>query len=194
MPMGGLLLTGGESRRLGFAKAEIRRDGERLVDRGVRVLGAVCDPVIEVGRGFGSVPAVREDPPGAGPLAAVVAGATALHDRGHVGFALVLAVDLPFADSALLGWLAAHPAPETVVPRVEGMAQSLCARYSPAALSAASELVRAGERSMRALLESVEITYVDEAEWSIVCDARAFADIDTPEDLDRWGDSLDDRA
>ena len=179
---------------MGVTKAELRRDGERLVDRGARVLTTVCDRVIEVGAGLGTVPAVREDPPGAGPLAAVVAGAAALHDRSPAGFVLVLAVDLPFVEPALLAWLATHPAPGTVVPRVEGIAQSLCARYSPDALSVADALVGAGERSMRALLHSVEVTYVDEADWSVVCDARAFADIDTPEDLERWGDSLDDRA
>jgi molybdopterin-guanine dinucleotide biosynthesis protein A len=47
---------------------------------------------------------------------------------------------------------------------------------------------------MRELLGEVPVTYVDEDEWSEVCDAQAFADIDTPEDLDRWADSLDGRA
>jgi molybdopterin-guanine dinucleotide biosynthesis protein A len=180
-------LTGGASSRLGFAKAALRRDGERLVDRGARVLGAVCDDVIEVGTGFGTLATVREDPPGAGPLAAVVAGAAALHDRGRVDSVLVLAVDLPFAEPALLFWLSAYAAPGTVVPRVEGMAQSLCARYSSDALDLASRLIAQGQRSMRALLDAATVTYVDEDEWSAVCDASAFADIDTPEDLARLG-------
>jgi molybdopterin-guanine dinucleotide biosynthesis protein A len=187
MPFGGLLFTGGASSRLGFTKAELRRDGERFVDRGARVLGAVCDDVIEVGTGFGALPTVHEDPPGAGPLAALAAGAAALRDRGHVDSVLVLAVDLPFVEPALLAWLGSHPAPGSVVPRVEGIAQSVCARYSPDALSTARALVGAGERSMRALLDTVDVTYVDEAEWSVVCAARAFADIDTPEDLARFG-------
>jgi molybdopterin-guanine dinucleotide biosynthesis protein A len=87
----------------------------------------------------------------------------------------------------LLAWLGAHPARGSVVPRVEGIAQSMCARYAPDALSATHALVGAGERSMRALLDRVEVTYIDETEWSVVCDERAFADIDTPEDLVRFG-------
>ncbi|MEX0663900.1 MAG: molybdenum cofactor guanylyltransferase [Acidimicrobiia bacterium] len=190
MLVGGLLLTGGESTRLGFAKAELRRGGERLVDRGARVLSDVCDPVIEVGSGFGQLTVVQEDPPGSGPLAGVAAGAAALQATGHHGAALVLAVDLPFVEPALLAWLAAHPAPGTVVPRVDGMEQSLCARYSPDALNAAGRLVAAGQRSMRALLAEVSVTYLDEDAWSAVCDAQAFADIDTPEDQARFGVSM----
>ena len=37
---------------------------------------------------------------------------------------LVLAVDLPFVDAALLAWLASHPAPGTVVPVVDGLPQT----------------------------------------------------------------------
>ena len=68
--IGGLLLTGGASRRMGTDKALIEVDGQRLVDRAAAVLGAVADPVIEVGPGWSELPAVREDPPGSGPLAA----------------------------------------------------------------------------------------------------------------------------
>jgi molybdopterin-guanine dinucleotide biosynthesis protein A len=67
------------------------------------------------------------------------------------------------------------------------MAQSLCARYSSDALDLASRLIAQGQRSMRALLDAATVTYVDEDEWSAVCDASAFADIDTPEDLARLG-------
>ena len=43
---GGLLFTGGASRRFGSPKAELMVDGERLADRGARLLLEVCDVVI----------------------------------------------------------------------------------------------------------------------------------------------------
>jgi molybdopterin-guanine dinucleotide biosynthesis protein A len=43
--------------------------------------------------------------------------------------------------------------------------------------------VAEGEHSLRALLAAVDVTYLDEDEWGDVCDARTFADIDTPDDL-----------
>ena len=158
-----------------------------MADRGARVLGEVCNPVLEVGVGASELPTVREDPPGAGPLAAIVAGVVELRARGHDGPAIVLAVDLPFVEPRVLGWLADHPVPGTVVPRVDGYAQSLCARYSTEALAVAEQLVAEGEHSMRSLLAAVPVTYLDEQAWGEVCDARTFTDVDTPEDLQRPG-------
>jgi molybdopterin-guanine dinucleotide biosynthesis protein A len=187
MRVAGLLLTGGASRRLGVPKATLLRDGERLVDRTARLLGAVSDPLLEIGPGYGPWVALREEPAGAGPLAAVAAGGDALRARGHDGAALVLAVDLPFVESSLLAWLASHPALGTLVPRVGGVPQSLCARYDADALLAAERLAHAGERSMRALLASVPVTYADEADWCEVADVGTFIDVDTPDAVARVG-------
>ena len=134
-PVAGLLLTGGASRRLGVDKATLLLDGDRLVDRVARVLAGIATTVVEVGPGYSSFAAVREEPPGSGPLAALAAGAAALQARGlGTSAVLVLAVDLPFVDAALLAWLASHPAPGTVVPVVDGFPQPLCARYACDAL------------------------------------------------------------
>jgi molybdopterin-guanine dinucleotide biosynthesis protein A len=183
----GLLLTGGASSRLGVPKAELRRAGERLADRGARVLGAVCAPAVEVGPGCSPLPAVREDPPGAGPLAAVVAGAAALAERGAAGPVLVLAVDAPFVEVELLAWLAEHPAPGSVVPRVAGRAQPLCARYAPADLVLATDLLAGGATALRDLLAAADVTYADEEAWGRVATGRTFLDVDTPEAVARAG-------
>lgn len=178
-----MLLSGGASRRLGEPKAELLRDGERLADRAARVLIAVCDPVLEVGPGYSSLRVVREDPPGDGPLAAFAAASAALTAMGHHGPILLLAVDLPFVEIPLLSWLAAQPVSVSVVPRIAGVAQSLCARYAPAARVDALGLVGARERSMRALLATTPVQYVDEETLRDVVDARSFDDVDTGDDV-----------
>ncbi len=183
----GLLLTGGASARLGAPKAELRRDGERLADRAARLLVAVCAPALEVGPGASPLPAVREDPPGGGPLAAVAAGAAALRAGGVDAPVLVLAVDLPFVDEALLRWLAETPAPGTLVPRVGGAPQSLCARYDADDLDTAAALLAGGESSMRALLAAVDVTYADEDQWGSAVPPDAFTDVDTPDAVARAG-------
>jgi len=183
----GLLLTGGGSSRLGVPKAELRRAGERLADRGARVLDVVCAPAIEVGPGYSPLPAVREDPPGGGPLAAVVAGAAALAERGVTGPVLALAVDAPFVEVELLAWLAAHPVPGSVVPRVAGRAQPLCARYAAADLALAADLLAGGATALRELLAAAAVTYADEDAWGGVATGRAFRDVDTPEAVAQAG-------
>jgi molybdopterin-guanine dinucleotide biosynthesis protein A len=183
----GLVLAGGASRRFGLDKATLLIDGERLVDRTLRVLAAVAAPVLEVGPAFGRSDAVRDDPPGGGPLAAIAAGGVALRDSQPSRSSLVLAVDLPGIDEITLTWLAEHPSAHTVVPVIDGMAQSLCARYSRDALDAAQKLVSRGERAVRALLDATPVHYADETEWNGVADARVFADVDTRDDAAALG-------
>ncbi len=183
---GALLLTGGASRRMGRDKAALVIGGNRLADRTAALLGAVAAPVVEVGPGFTSLPRCREDPPRSGPLAALVAGADALRQLGYHGSVLVLATDLPRLTQAFLQLLVDWPAPGaefSVVPQdSQGRAQPLCARYSPAALACAVELVAAGRRSMGALLEAVPVAWVDGAARSDT-PADVLCDVDTPDDL-----------
>ncbi len=187
--VGGLLLTGGASRRMGEDKALIELGGQRLVDRAAALLTAVADPVIEVGPGWSGLPAVREDPPGSGPLAALSAGAAALRAAGHDGSVLVLAVDMPRVGVELLRFLAGRVGTATAVPRAGGHPQPMCARYGPDVLAAVDERLAAGGRSLRDLLETLApsgaVSWVEPEEWEPVAGPEAFADVDTPEDLRR---------
>lgn len=182
----GLLLTGGASTRMGRAKAELAWDGERLADRVARVVGAVCAPVLEVGPGHSALPAVLEDPPGSGPLVALVAGVHALATSGAEPPVLVVAVDMPFVSEPLLTLLRDHPGDRSVVPVASGRAQPLCARYSADACRLAVALTEAGERSMRALLDAADVELVPESRWQEVAGADALVDVDTPDDVARW--------
>lgn len=157
----GLLLTGGSSSRLGQDKAAL------FAGRIAKVLCQVASPVFEVGPGRTGLPSLRD--PGEGPLGALRCAPA--HDS------LVLACDLPAITVDVLRWLADQPG--TAIPVVEGRAQYLCARYSSETLLLARTVE--GDR-MRDLLDVADdVHYVDASEWPAEC----FADVDTPEDLDR---------
>jgi molybdenum cofactor guanylyltransferase len=164
-------------------KAAIVWQGETLAVRSARVLADVCAPVIEVGSGTSGLPCVQEDPPGSGPLAALIAGARALATRGPV---LLLACDLPFVDAPVLRLLADWPGRETVIPQVDGELQYACARYGPDSLDRAEAELAAGNRSLRAAA-GVAFDELSEAQWGAVGPANSFADVDTPADLRRLG-------
>lgn len=184
LPVAGLLLTGGRSRRFGSDKALLPVDGVPIAVRLGRVLAAALDgPVLEVGPGRSELPAVVEDRPGDGPLVALAAGAAALRARHHHGAAVVLACDLPRAHEGLVRWLARQAG--TAVPMVEGRLQSLCARYDADALALASVLVGEGARALRAVLDAVPVTVLTEDDWRPVAEPDDFADIDTPADAER---------
>jgi CTP:molybdopterin cytidylyltransferase MocA len=96
----GLVLAAGAGVRFGGPKAPFVLDGERLVDRAVRVMTeAGCDPVIVVlGAWIGDVPGAvvvvnEEWPEGMG--SSLRAGLSALTSMADVGAVIVTLVDLP---------------------------------------------------------------------------------------------------
>jgi molybdopterin-guanine dinucleotide biosynthesis protein A len=181
--MAGVLLTGGASTRMGTDKARLVVQGETLAARAARVLSAVCDPVVEVGPRVSGLPAIEEDPRGAGPLVALLAGVGAL---GNPRVVVLLACDLPFVEPALLQLLVDRPGTGTVIPVVDGRFQYACARYGPAALDEAATALRQGMSSLRAIA-SADCEYLTESDWAGVASARTFADVDTPADWERLG-------
>jgi molybdopterin-guanine dinucleotide biosynthesis protein A len=181
--MAGVLLTGGSSRRMGTDKARLVVNGETLAARSARVLTAVCDPVVEVGPGVSGLPAVLEDPAGAGPLVALLAGVGALGEPRSV---ILLACDLPHVSPELLGLLVEWPGGGTVIPVVDGRFQYACARYGRTAFDEARASLRHGSSSLREIAGS-DCEYVSEADWRGVATALTFADVDTPEDMRRLG-------
>jgi molybdopterin-guanine dinucleotide biosynthesis protein A len=124
---------------------------------------------------------VREDPPGRGPLAALVAGADTVAATGPVA---LLACDLLFADE-VIRCIATWPGEGTVVPvDGDGVLQPVCARYSAAAVARARDLLDSGERSLRALVEGL-----DSSDLIRVTDVdpHDLVDVDTPDEAARWG-------
>ena len=189
--VGGILLTGGASRRLGVDKASLRVAGEPLAERLAIELAASTRPVVEVGPGLSGQAFVREQPVGSGPLVAMCAGTVALRERGHDGAAIVLACDLPLMRASVLLTLANWPAPGSIVPVVDGRAQPLCARWSARDLECASRLVANGARSMQSLVETTSPTFVNATDDDGALAGSAFADVDTQADLERLGFTLD---
>ncbi len=92
--LGGLVLAGGTSRRMGEDKALLDWSGRRAVDRVFDLATSICgDHVLVSGRDYG-LPFVADPHPLAGPTAGILAGAAALRAKGCTAL-LVLAVDTP---------------------------------------------------------------------------------------------------
>jgi len=168
-------------------KATMLVDGVPNAARVARALRAVVHSAIEVGAGVSGLASIVEKPPGSGPLMAVAAGGRALRLSGHMGPAVVMACDLPAVSERSIAMLADWPGDASVVPVVDGEPQPLFARWSAEALMAAAELAESGARSMRVLLELPGLLLADEASWPAGVDPRCFFDVDSPEDLERFG-------
>jgi len=100
MTTAGLVLAAGAGVRFGGPKAPFVLDGERLVDRAVRVMcGAGCEPVVVVlGAWVGEVPdavVVVNDEWSEGMGSSLRTGLSALELEAYVDSVIVTLVDLP---------------------------------------------------------------------------------------------------
>jgi molybdopterin-guanine dinucleotide biosynthesis protein A len=169
---------------MGTDKATIVWRGETLARRAGHVLSEVCEPVVEVGPGHSGMRSVREEPPGGGPLRALLAGVDALQTSGPV---MLLACDMPMVDAPLLRLIAEWPGSGTVIPVTRSRAQYGCARYGARWLGAAR---LTATTSFKSIVDDA-CEYVHEAVWYAVAPLRALDDVDTPEELARTIDTYD---
>ena len=159
-----IILAGGDSRRMGRDKAGLVVGNRTLLQQVAAAMGKVFPEVIV------SVRRLRKDidlpqvcdgqadqgqPPGAGPLAGVMAGLGCLETT----WAFVVACDMPFVQPAmveLLGSYREHH--QAVVPVVQGHRQTLAAYYARSCLDTIqAHLAAGGKNSLRAVLEKLQV-------------------------------------
>src|SRR5262245_45463245 len=99
--IGGIVVCGGQSKRMGRPKAWLPFGGELMLPRIVRILCSVVDPIVVVASLAqelpplpGSVTVVRDKQEGRGPLQGLSAGLHALD--GRVNAAYASSCDVPF--------------------------------------------------------------------------------------------------
>jgi molybdopterin-guanine dinucleotide biosynthesis protein A len=190
-----LILAGGAGRRLGGRdKPALVVAGRSLL--GIAMLAVVGCPVVVVGPARelpGWVIRCREDPPGGGPAAGVVAGVAALPELPADAVVAVLAADLPGISSdtvdrriaalsagaaELTG--AADPPGGAVLVDPGGHRQFLTGVWRLGSLHAAIGVNLAWTgRPLRELLSPITVVEVAGSD-------RETADVDTPDDWRRW--------
>jgi len=146
-PLRGLVLAGGDSRRMGADKAGLQLDGTTMLERAVAQLLTLIsdvhvsvrarDPLREQFNCIEDTVAVR------GPAAGILSA----HRHYPQCAWLVLACDMPGVDAGVLEQLlaarsSAHAA--TCWQGEDGQAEPLCAVYEPATLAAFLRAVAAG--------------------------------------------------
>ena len=191
--MRGVVLAGGRSRRFGRDKRLALIEGERLVDRQVRTLRALCPDVMIVGGAAEepsdrTVPVVHDIVPASGPLGGIHAALS--HARGED--VLVTACDMPFLQLPLLRRLVeVAPGHDVVVCRRGGYLEPLPGVYSSRCLPHISRMLDLGERRIIGFFPLVKTVYLDEEETRRFDPlGLSFFNVNTPEDMARANELL----
>lgn len=195
-----LVLAGGQSRRMGFDKALMLRNGEPLLQRTCRVAMGCASRVYVVtpwGERYRSILPARievwpesaaADPDGRrpGPLVAL-AEVTSVLATGATPptWVLVLACDLPYLNArALQTWVSGlatlPPSVMAYLPRYRDRWEPLCGFYRATCGASWQTYLKTGKRSFQGWLNQQSVVAIPDVNplW--------LANVNTPDDLAQW--------
>lgn len=179
MRIAGLVLAGGEGRRMGGAdKALLRLDGTTLADHVIRRLSPQVGGLAVSYNGDPSrfdVPVLPDAAAGQGPMSGILAGLRWAAGAG-AGHMATVATDTPFFPDDLVARLAAADAPVALAAGPERL-HATFGLWATAILPDLEQALHSGERSIRriaAALGMAQVPFPDDA---------AFFNINTTQDL-----------
>jgi molybdenum cofactor guanylyltransferase len=178
----GIVLAGGRGRRIGGSKAIVELQGKPLIAYPLAALRTVLEHVAVVAKSSTELPDVAganvwiEPEQPSHPVAGIVRALELVGGRS----VFVCAGDLPFVSAELVRALVSIElgAALAVIPHAADRLQPLCAHYAAAALGPLREALAEGpEHPTHELVATLDPAVVE------VDDARAFFNVNAPEDL-----------
>jgi molybdenum cofactor guanylyltransferase len=191
MKTAGIVLCGGQSKRMGRPKAFLPFAGEIMLPRVVRLLSEAVSPVVVVAAPDQEVPPlppgvgiVRDEEKGRGPLQGLAAGLKAL--QGQAEAVYLSSCDVPFPRPGfvrrLLDLLGEH---SICVPHVGAYHHPLAAVYRLDVIAAVERLLKENRLRAVCLFEEVPTRIVTAAELADVDpDFQTLRNLNTPEEYE----------
>lgn len=191
MKVGGIVLCGGQSKRMGRPKAWLPFAGEIMLPRVVGLLSEVVQPVVVVAAPAQEVPPlpesvaiVRDEKKGRGPLQGLAAGLAALH--GKVEAAYLSSCDVPFLQPAFVQRLIELLGDYLIcMPRVGEYHHPLAAVYRLEVLAAVRQLLAEDRLRPVFLFDAVPTRVVGADELKDVDrEFKTLRNLNTPEEYE----------
>jgi molybdopterin-guanine dinucleotide biosynthesis protein A len=183
----GIVLAGGENRRMGTDKAFLLLSGVPLIERIIAALRTLCSGIIVVTnsperyRSY-DVTVVTDALDQRGPLTGIYTGL--LHTKDE--YNLVVACDMPYLHPGLLAYLAGLAGEADVVaPSVGGRPEPLHAVYRTSIIGDIEAHLQQGRLRLQDLLQAVRVRYVTEQEIDRFDPSRrSFKNLNTPQEYE----------
>jgi molybdenum cofactor guanylyltransferase len=187
--VGGIVLCGGKSSRMGRPKAWLPFGGEALLQRVVRILSEVVDPIVVVAAPEQELPnlppavrVARDDREYLGPLNGLATGLAALEGRADVTY--LTPCDVPFLRPAFVRRVIERLGDADVcLPEVGGFKHPLAAAYRASVLPKVRELIAANRLRPVFLTEAVRTRVLDASDFD-AADLVSLRNLNTPEEYE----------
>ena len=185
----GVLLAGGNSRRMGEDKRYLVVGEQTLLERGLAVLRSIFQEVLVV-IAQDSLPlnvdarVVRDLVPDCGSLGGLYTGLT----QATTPYIFVVACDMPFLDPAVITQFTSRRASaDIVMAKLAARLHPMHALYGKGCLPVLEQMIRARQLKIQEMLShpSLRVQYVTEADLlTIDPSRRSFHNVNTPADLE----------
>lgn len=161
MRRGAIVLCGGQSLRMGISKALLPFGPETMLQRVVRLLSQVVEPIVVVSAADQTLPllpagvrCVHDEHPDRGPLEGLAAGLQAIEDAADACY--VTGCDVPLLEPAFVAKMFELLGDcDAAVPAVDGFRQSLAAVCRPGVLSQIRQLLAADRLKTADLFDQI---------------------------------------
>jgi molybdopterin-guanine dinucleotide biosynthesis protein A len=189
MRVGGIILCGGQSKRMGRPKAWLPFGDELMLPRVVRLLSEVVQPIVVVAAPDQDIPPlpagvriVRDEEKGRGPLQGLLAGLTALENQAEAAY--LSSCDVPFLQAAFVRRLIDLLGENAIcVPQVGDYHHSLAAVYRLNVAGAVRRLLMEDRLRPFYLLQEVPTRVVEAHEFTDVDPTfQTLRNLNTPEE------------
>lgn len=181
----GIVLAGGESRRMSADKAFLKVDGVPLVEHVMRALLAVTDRIIIVTNTPAAYAAydaviVTDALDRRGPLTGIYSGLLASTEE----YNFIVACDMPYLNPRLISHMSGLvEGYDVVVPKVQGLVEPLHAIYSRRLLPVIEDRIQRDLRRIQDLFGETRVRYVTEEDIDRYDPSRrSFKNLNTPQE------------
>jgi molybdopterin-guanine dinucleotide biosynthesis protein A len=182
--MTGIILAGGENRRMGRDKAFLKLDGLPLIEHVLETLRGIFSKTIIVTNtpsAYASYDTVviTDAVDKRGPLTGIYTGL--LHSTDEYNF--IVACDMPFLNPDLIRYMAGLvQGQDIVIPKVSDRVEPLHAIYSKGLLPLIEMRLRQDARQLQGILGEARVLYVTETEVvRYDPEIRSFENLKTPQ-------------
>jgi molybdopterin-guanine dinucleotide biosynthesis protein A len=164
--MNGIVLAGGENRRMGADKAFLKIAGRPMIEHVFRAIGSVVSRIIVVTNtpdvyAQYNVEVTTDAINRRGSLIGIYSGLLKSRDEHN----FVVACDMPFMNRDLLSFMACLAgSADVIVPKVEGFVEPLHAVYRRSLLPVIEDHIERDQRRIKGIFEDLRVRYVTEEE------------------------------
>jgi molybdopterin-guanine dinucleotide biosynthesis protein A len=181
----GIILAGGENRRMPVLKAFIKINGKKIIERNLTIFKRLFKEVFIVTNQpnlyvYLGIPLLGDIYTIRGPMTGIF---TSLVNASH-HWVFVTACDMPFINPALIRHITSQRnGHDAVLPQLKDTSEPLFACYSKRLIPSMEKAILSGRTSLQDFLTNKRVKYILEKEIRKIDHKRAsFININTPED------------